>query len=265
MKTIYHKIAFTLLTVTLFFLIYNSWKLFDYPFLIGTGNLRFGIALFFKTMLSIIAVQVIITFTTPEIIPIDFLGLRKNFLLALKYTFLFTSPMLIGYFIFSEINSDVTFEKILLYAVEAGISEEILFRAFLFGILYQKVELNFISASVIVAIVFGLLHLYQAINLIGAISIFGITFLGSIFFAWLFVEWDYNLWIPIGMHVLMNLYWMLFKTGSVDAAGVLLSNIFRFATIGLAIWVTIKRIRKKGSIIKKKIYVEENCRRLLKC
>lgn len=72
-----------------------------------------------------------------------------------------------------------------------------------------------------------------------------ITFFGAVFFAWLYVEWNYNLWIPIFTHTLMNVSWNLFEVDS-SALGDIKANIFRGLTIITAILFTILYKRKKN-------------------
>ena len=72
-----------------------------------------------------------------------------------------------------------------------------------------------------------------------------ITFSGAVFFAWLYVEWNYNLWVPILTHTLMNLSWSLFEVDN-SALGGVKANIFRGLTILMAITITVLYKRKKN-------------------
>lgn len=65
---------------------------------------------------------------------------------------------------------------------------------------------------------FWFIHLYQSTELIQSLGIFAITFLGGILFAWIFAEWDYNIWIPISLHLFMNLAALMF-TATENALG----------------------------------------------
>ncbi|MGQ9620357.1 MAG: CPBP family glutamic-type intramembrane protease [Bacteroidales bacterium] len=76
------------------------------------------------------------------------------------------------------------------------------------------------------------------------IGVFLTTFSGAIFFAWLYIEWSNNLWIPVFLHTFMNLSWEIFKV-SENAPGNIKSNIFRSLTIAIAIIVTIMYKRQK--------------------
>ncbi len=70
------------------------------------------------------------------------------------------------------------------------------------------------------------------------IGIFLVTFLGGILFAWTYVEWDNNLWVPIFLHKFMNLAWELFDVSD-NALGDAYPNVFRTVTIALIIVITI--------------------------
>jgi uncharacterized protein len=175
------------------------------------------------------------------------LGLNKDFLKGLQYAFLFTLPMLIGYFLLGHYNNEQTFIENILKAFKDGFREEIYFRAFLFGQLFRQVKLGFLPAVIINGLIFGILHIYQAHTIVESIGIFAITFAGAIWFAWLFIEWKENLWLPIFMHFFMNLYWHLFSTEN-SAMGGLMLNLPRILTIALSIYLTIKIIRKKGPL-----------------
>jgi uncharacterized protein len=175
------------------------------------------------------------------------LGLKRDFLKGLQYAFIFTLPMLIGYYLLGQYNNELTFVENLLKAFKDGFREEIFFRAFLFGQLFRQVKLGFIPAVVINGIIFGLVHIYQAHTIVESFGIFGITFAGAIWFAWLYIEWKENLWLPIFMHFFMNFYWHLFSTEN-SAMGGLMLNLPRILTIALSIYLTIKIIRKTGKL-----------------
>lgn len=57
------------------------------------------------------------------------------------------------------------------------------------------------------------------------IGIFLLTFAGAIFFTWQYVEWQYNLWVPIFTHTFMNFSWTLFQIDN-SALGGFKANIF---------------------------------------
>ncbi len=137
-----------------------------------------------------------------------------------------------------------------------GFFEEFLFRGFLFGILFRKLKWGFIPASLLAEVIFGLGHIYQGSTLMETTGIFGITTIGSIWVAWLYIEWDKNLWVPIFLHTLMNLSWILFEVSN-NALGGIYTNLFRAITIALTI-IIIRYHKKRGLNINRKTLIINN-------
>jgi hypothetical protein len=171
------------------------------------------------------------------------LGLTDNIIKPFIYALLFSIPMLLGGFLFFELNTELNIQNVLAGSIVIGFIEELFFRGFLFGQLYKNTKFGFIPAIIFGALVFATGHLYQSNEFGELIGIFAVTFFGAILFAWLYVEWNFNLWIPIFLHALMNLSWELFNMDE-TALGGLLPNILRGLTIALAIVFTIVYKRK---------------------
>lgn len=174
----------------------------------------------------------------------DSIGFNQSIGIGFLFSLLCTLPMLVGYWIFFEYNSEFSLNSFLITVIAAALFEELYFRGFLFGQIYRYTNWGFLPSVLIGAIIFGLVHIYQGKELNEIIGIFLITFLGGILYAWVFVEWGYNLWIPIFLHLLMNLFWGLFSAGD-TALGDLYSNLFRIITIALIIVLTILHKRKR--------------------
>lgn len=172
-------------------------------------------------------------------------GLKANAPEALKMAFIFCLPMLIGYAFLADFNTSITWSSFLLGCLWAAISEELFFRGFVFGQLFRFAGWGFVASGWLNALVFGSAHLYQAGDLGSAVGIFSITALGGLWFAWLYIEWDNNLWMPMCMHFFMNLWWTAFGAGQ-DAAGGLAVNLFRAATIACSIIWTLRMKRRQG-------------------
>ncbi|MTI87953.1 MAG: CPBP family intramembrane metalloprotease [Balneolaceae bacterium] len=166
------------------------------------------------------------------------LGLNRSIGKALLFSLLFTSPMFIGYGIISDFNISLETGEFWRGNVFAAFFEELYYRAFLFGLLYRKTRLGFIPSLIASALIFASLHLYQSNDFATLTGVFITTFLGGAFFAWLYVEWDFNLWVPIGMHFFMNLSWTIFSISD-NAFGDGAANLFRILTIIAAIVGTI--------------------------
>ena len=187
------------------------------------------------------------------------LGLDQSIFKALAFALACTLPMLIGYGFVFEFDKQVTFSKMLTGAVYAAFFEEVYYRGFLFGLIYRYTKIGFIPAIIFGALIFATGHLYQSEDFSTLVGIFLVTFLGAGLFAWSYVEWEMNLWVPIFLHLFMNLFWMLFSAGD-TALGGFYSNLFRIVTITLIIVITIiykKRRKLKLTINRKTVWMKD--------
>ncbi|NIF05415.1 CPBP family intramembrane metalloprotease [Chryseobacterium sp. Tr-659] len=166
----------------------------------------------------------------------------KGFLLTLIGTF----PMLAGYFIHFNIIEKINFESLFINTISSAFFEEIIFRAFLIGILFRFTRLGFISSALLGSLLFAQVHLYQSRNIVELIEIFVITFLGSLFFAWVYFETEFNLWSAIFLHFFMNLYWEIFNV-SENVSGNLYGNIYKLLSIIVVIGLIVYFKRKNKS------------------
>lgn len=172
------------------------------------------------------------------------LGLKGKIIPALIFSLFCTIPMLLGYFSLYHFNRDITFYQIVTGAIAAAFFEELFFRGYVFGQIFRYLKFGFIPSLLIPSLVFASLHLYQSTNINVMTGIFFTTLLGSALFAWVYAEWDFNLWVPIFLHFFMNLFWMIFSAGD-NALGGIFSNIFRIVTIVLIIVLTILYKKRK--------------------
>lgn len=186
------------------------------------------------------------------------LGLSGNFIKAAGFALLFTSPLFIGFAIFSTVNPELQPLKIWTHCIHPGFYEEILMRSFLFGLLFRRFRWGFIPAVLISALFFGVWHIYQGNNFLNSFYAFATTAMGSVWFSWLYAEWRFNAWINIALHTLMNFAWLLFSVEG-GAAGNLTANIFRAVTVVLSILITIRMIsRKEGfTVTKDKLWINK--------
>ena len=172
------------------------------------------------------------------------LGLNKGFFMGMGYGLLFTLPMFIGYASIGTLQEDWTLVGILFLFIGAAM-EEVLYRGFLFGQLFRKAGWGFIPAVLLNAVIFGMGHLYQGNSFGETMGVFLVTLLGGIWFAWLYIEWEDNLWIAISLHIFMNLSWLLFSVGD-TALGGWGANFFRIMTIAFSIVFTIMYRQQQG-------------------
>lgn len=177
---------------------------------------------------------------------LDSLGLNRSMLTGLKVGLAGTALLPIGYALIAPWAPP---DDILVVAVRGsvlpGVAEEVLYRAFLFGFLFRFVGWGFLPAALVGAMLFGGAHLYQGEALADSAAIFAITALGALWFAWLYVEWGYNLWVPAAFHVLMNLYWELFAIAD-TALGPTAAIVLRLAVIVVSVVITVMVARRQG-------------------
>lgn len=177
------------------------------------------------------------------------LGMDAPFGLAIAVSFVACSPMLIGLAIPGRINPEFTLSGALFGAAIYPFAEEFLFRGYAFHQLHRRAGLNLWIAALIVGVAFGVAHLGNAsvkeLPLSGEIGTVAIISIGGVLYAWLFARWKDNLWVPFGMHALMNLWWDLFDV-SETALGGWYSNVLRVLTVVLIIVFTIYRDRLPG-------------------
>lgn len=174
------------------------------------------------------------------------LGLQASVLTGLAVGFVGTLPMLIGYGVHGSFAWPVHPNVMIFQAsLFPGVMEEILYRGLLFGLLFRYARWGFLPAALVGAALFGAGHLYQGETPMSALAAFAVTGAGAVWFAWLYVEWRNNLWVPITFHVLMNLYWGLFGMGD-TAIGSSTANLYRLATILLSVVLTFAYARNQG-------------------
>lgn len=170
----------------------------------------------------------------------SFLGFKGSILKGFCISLICVLPLFILFQILGSFNSDTTLSLILRKSIFPGFMEEFMFRAFMFGLLFRYAKTGFFWAVILPALLFGSLHLYQGHDVISSLAAFGVTFIGAVYFSWMYVEWNYNLWVPVGLHILMNGAWVMFSMeGTEVAAGGLISNIARVISILLAITITV--------------------------
>lgn len=178
-------------------------------------------------------------------------GMQKGFSKGLLFSAITVLPMFLSSAAIGKMSEDISVLNLLHHTLFAGFMEEFLFRGFLFGLLFRKLGWGFIPASLLGALIFGLGHLYQGHTVLQTTGVFFVTALGAVWFAWLYIEWNANLWVPIFLHTFMNLSWSLFEVSD-TALGGWYTNLFRIITIALTIIITIKYANKTGLIIRRK-------------
>lgn len=183
--------------------------------------------------------------------PKDFfrhLGLDDNFIKGMVFALISTLPLFIAFPVVGDFNGGLTWDKLVRSAVIAAFFEEVIFRGFIFGQLFRYCKIGFWWSVIIPSLLFGSIHLYQGSDPLSSLAAFGVTFIGGLFFSWIYVKWDFNLWCPVGLHFFMNLSWLLFTVeGNSVAAGGVVSNVFRIMSVVVAIFLTNVYLRKRAT------------------
>ena len=174
------------------------------------------------------------------------LGLNRNPVPAFLFAFLITGIMP-AYFLTQALPGlpDEPVRTFLQGSVFPGFGEEVFYRAFLFGFLFRFARWGFLPASLLVGLLFGIAHIYQGNSVGEALSVFAITASGGIWFAWLYAEWNFNIWVPTFFHLLMNAWWEVFSV-SETAVGPMGANLVRLAIIVVSIVATVVIMKRGG-------------------
>ncbi len=173
----------------------------------------------------------------------DLFSLNQSVIKGFSLAFIGTLPMLAGYIIHFRGISSINPESLFINTLSSAFFEELIFRAFLIGTLYRFTRLGFLSSILIGSLLFAQVHLYQSQNTSELIEIFSITFIGSVFFAWVYFEQNFNIWSAIFLHFLMNLYWEIFNV-SENVSGNLYGNLYKFLSLFLIIAIIVYHKRK---------------------
>lgn len=123
----------------------------------------------------------------------SFLGLSRNILIGFGIALLCTLPLYLVFPLFGGLNTELTFSVIYDRAILTGFKEELVFRAFMFGLLFRYAKTGFFWAVILPALYFGSVHLYQGHDILSALAAFGVTFIGALYFSWMYVEWNFNI------------------------------------------------------------------------
>lgn len=168
----------------------------------------------------------------------DLFSINQSALKGFIFAFTGTLPMLLGYTGHFNISNKLDFESLFINTASSAFFEEVIFRAFLIGILFRFTRLGFLSSILLGSLLFAQAHLYQSQNTVELIEIFTITFVGSALFAWVYIEFNRNLWSAIFIHFFMNLYWEIFSI-SENVSGNLYGNLYKFFSVILIIVLLI--------------------------
>ncbi len=189
--------------------------------------------------------------------PLKTLGLQTGFKEGLLCATICVLPMVVGYGLLFGFNVDLSLKLFHRDFVLTGFFEEFAYRAFLFGLLFFYAGWGFIPAALITSLFFAAGHLYQAHDIVSAISIYIFTALASTGFAWFYLAWN-SLWMVIFLHTFMDFVWDTFGVQD-NVVGSLWVNVFRFSTLGLAIYFSVKKAKKENRYsLKNQVWINKH-------
>lgn len=128
-------------------------------------------------------------------------------------------------------------------ALMPGLTEEIFFRALLFGVLVQVGRFPLWWSAILTALIFGLAHIditpEEGETIIGQLNLWNAMIaLGGFMYAWLYFESRWNLWLVIALHAGMNLWWGMFDLSATPLGG-WGATLSRIAAVGLVVFFVV--------------------------
>jgi hypothetical protein len=169
-------------------------------------------------------------------------GISRNPLTALIFAALATSPLWATLALTSEVSPAIDWNGIILFGVLFPFGEEFFYRGFAFAVLYRRARLGFWASALIPTALFAAGHLYQADSPADAAMTMAITGAGSLVLCWVYMKWNFNLWVPVFAHIIMNAAWEIFAVGEGAFAG-LAPALLQVASMAAAILLTLVTLR----------------------
>lgn len=170
-------------------------------------------------------------------------GLSSSARVGVLWGLVFVSPMLLG-FALSDAPAQFAPSLLVTKALLPGFLEELMFRGFLVGMLISVAGWRLLPAALINAVVFGIGHWFQGATVTEALMASVFTGIGGLWFAWLFVVWQHNLWLVVTLHTVMNACWVTWQVDT-TAVGDQFANLLRLSTIILSVVLTLLLQRRR--------------------
>lgn len=201
------------------------------------GYAKWGIRMLLEV--AVVLISVCLLFRESLRGALERLSLNKSLVKAFLFGMIVTLPTAVTYALGSGFQVTWDTAELLFYTVLSPFAEEVLYRGFAFWLIYRYLQVGFWWAALLPSLVFGLAHFFQGSDLMEQLGVVALTAVGGLWFSWIFSKWE-NIWFPIVLHILLNFWFELFAVG-VTALGDTASLIARLVTLGLSIWVTLKK------------------------
>ena len=172
------------------------------------------------------------------------LGLSAPILPGFLFALGVSLPMLIGLALTRSLTPHLQLLPILFLTVFSPFVEELESRGFGVRQFQRGTRWPFWVVVWPSVVLFGWSHVEKGENLLEMAGLFFLTGSGGLLFAWLIYRWQ-NLWVPVALHICMNLWWELFSV-SRTAIGGWFPFALQSLTILLAILVTLSYKRSKA-------------------
>lgn len=176
------------------------------------------------------------------------LGLRvplREFWIAIGVGVLFSLPLLIVGFL-GSLQDELALRSLPHNTLSPGFFEELFFRAFGFGLLVKLAHWRIWPTAILIGLCFGLAHIHlsfvQNMNIPSQAGWLALLASAGAFYAWLYAQWNFNLYLPITMHTLLDLCFELFNMNQspLGSLGPIIAITLVFA---IPTYITIKRQR----------------------
>lgn len=175
-------------------------------------------------------------------------GLDAPILPAFAFALIASSPMLLGFALTRSLTPHIQLRPLLFLTVLSPLVEEIEFRGFGVLQLKQTTGWAFWIAVWPSALLTGYGHMEQGSTLLESIELFLLLTAGAVIFAWLAYRWQ-SLWVPVALHICMNLWWELFSIAR-NAIGGWFPFMLQNSTMLLAILLTLHAKRERTLVAK---------------
>lgn len=201
------------------------------------NDLRRGARIALQIALCVAFVRLVWTSSVP--VAARELGFNGRVIDGVVFGFGASLPMFAGFVLSSPITDSPAPMQWLFLAGLYPLLEEVLYRGFLCGLLLSRGRMPAWAAIGVSAALFGWVHVDLAAPFQESIGLFFLTGSGGVVFAWLFLRWRRNIWVPFMLHAGMNLAWNVFNVAD-SALGGWYPFSLQSASIVLAVGLTLR-------------------------